>query len=83
MKILITADWHIGKRLHNEDLSQDMNLFFEWLLDQIKFNDVVVAGVVLIEYELALALAAHVTVTLDRLAMVMLVMDDTAAAGVT
>lgn len=40
MKILITADWHIGKRLHNEDLSQDMNLFFEWLLDQIKFNEI-------------------------------------------
>jgi len=40
MKILITADWHIGKRLHNEDLSQDMNLFFDWLLDQIKFNEI-------------------------------------------
>lgn len=40
MKILVTADWHIGKRLHNEDLTDDMNLFFEWLLEQIKLNDV-------------------------------------------
>jgi exonuclease SbcD len=40
MKILVTADWHIGKRLHNEDLTEDMNLFFEWLLEQIKLNDV-------------------------------------------
>lgn len=40
MKILVTADWHIGKSLHNEDLTEDMNLFFEWLLEQIKLNDV-------------------------------------------
>ena len=40
MKILVTADWHIGKRLHNEDLTDDLNLFFEWLLEQIKLNDV-------------------------------------------
>ncbi len=36
MKILITADWHIGKRLHNEDLSEDMTLFFDWLFNTIK-----------------------------------------------
>jgi exonuclease SbcD len=36
MKILITADWHIGKKLHNEDLSDDLKLFFEWLIDLIK-----------------------------------------------
>lgn len=36
MKILITADWHIGKKLHNEDLSEDMILFFDWLLKTIK-----------------------------------------------
>ena len=40
MKVLVTADWHIGKRLHNEDLTEDMNLFFEWLLEQIKLNGV-------------------------------------------
>ena len=44
---------------------------------------VVVAGVVLIEYELALALPGHVTVTLVRPAMVTLVIDEMAAAGVT
>jgi len=44
---------------------------------------VVVAGVVLIEYELALALPGHVTMTLVRPAMVMLAIDATAAAGVT
>ncbi len=36
MRILITADWHLGKRLHGEDLSEDMNQFFEWLLITIK-----------------------------------------------
>ena len=35
MKILITADWHIGKKLHNEDFCQDMILFFDWLLETI------------------------------------------------
>lgn len=36
MNILFTADWHLGKRLHGEDLSEDMHLFFEWLLKTIK-----------------------------------------------
>jgi len=36
MKIFITADWHIGKKLHNEDLSKDLELFFDWLLAEIK-----------------------------------------------
>lgn len=40
MKILITADWHIGKKLHNEDLSQDMILFFDWLLNTIKTEQI-------------------------------------------
>jgi hypothetical protein len=44
---------------------------------------VVVAGVVLIEYELALALPGHVTATLVRPAIVILAIDVTAAAGVT
>lgn len=47
MKILITADWHIGKKLHNEDLSEDLQLFFEWLLKTIKeasINYLLVAG---------------------------------------
>jgi exonuclease SbcD len=47
MKILVTADWHIGKKLHNEDLSEDINLFFDWLLEKIKaenINYLLVAG---------------------------------------
>jgi len=40
MKILVTADWHIGKKLHNEDLSEDMNLFFDWLLEKIKSESI-------------------------------------------
>jgi exonuclease SbcD len=40
MKILVSADWHIGKRLHNEDLAQDINLFFDWLLNQIRINGI-------------------------------------------
>ena len=32
LKILHTADWHLGKKLHGEDLSEDMHLFFDWLL---------------------------------------------------
>ena len=31
MKILHTADWHIGKRLHKRELSQDFDLFIKWL----------------------------------------------------
>ncbi|WP_311195996.1 exonuclease SbcCD subunit D C-terminal domain-containing protein [Antarcticibacterium sp. 1MA-6-2] len=31
MKILHTADWHIGKKLHKHDLSADFNLFIKWL----------------------------------------------------
>lgn len=40
MKILITADWHLGKRLHLEDFSIDMEKFFQWLLVYIKENEV-------------------------------------------
>lgn len=36
MKILHTADWHIGKQLHKVDLSPDLDLFFNWLLKIIK-----------------------------------------------
>lgn len=35
MKILHTADWHIGKHLHKIDLAPDLELFFEWLLQTI------------------------------------------------
>jgi exonuclease SbcD len=36
MKLLVTADWHIGKKLHNVDLREDMDMFFDWLLETIK-----------------------------------------------
>jgi len=36
MKLLVTADWHIGKKLHNEDLREDILMFFDWLLDTIE-----------------------------------------------
>lgn len=40
MKILHTADWHIGKQLHKVDLSEDLELFFDWLLDTIAKEDI-------------------------------------------
>lgn len=36
MKILHTSDWHIGKHLHKYDLSEDLDLFFKWLIQYIK-----------------------------------------------
>lgn len=36
MKILHTSDWHIGKQLHKFDLADDLNLFFDWLINYIK-----------------------------------------------
>lgn len=36
MRILHTADWHIGKRLHQTNLIQDHQLFFDWLLETIQ-----------------------------------------------
>ncbi len=32
MKILHTADWHLGKKLHKHDLSKDHQLFLDWLI---------------------------------------------------
>lgn len=40
MKILHTADWHIGKRLHKYDLLDDFRLFKEWLISYIKESEV-------------------------------------------
>jgi exonuclease SbcD len=36
MKILHTADWHIGKKLHKHELAQDFDLFIGWLCSLIK-----------------------------------------------
>ena len=36
MKILHTADWHIGKKLQKHDLFADFDLFIQWLCKTIK-----------------------------------------------
>jgi DNA repair protein SbcD/Mre11 len=40
MKILHTADWHLGKRLHKQDLIEEHQLFFEWLIKTIKEREI-------------------------------------------
>ncbi|NEV93539.1 exonuclease subunit SbcD [Psychroflexus sp. YR1-1] len=40
MKILHTADWHIGKRLHKTDLAHDFDLFINWLCDYLRAHPV-------------------------------------------
>lgn len=40
MKILHTSDWHIGKQLHKFDLSDDLDLFFEWLITYIRTESI-------------------------------------------
>lgn len=40
MKILHTADWHIGKKLHKHDLAQDFDLFIKWLCGIIREQEV-------------------------------------------
>lgn len=47
LRFLHTADWHLGKQLHKEDLGPDMDLFFEWmtrLIDEEKIDLLLVAG---------------------------------------
>ncbi len=36
MKILHTADWHLGKTLHKYSLEEDNALFLTWLMDEIR-----------------------------------------------
>ena len=36
MKIVHTADWHIGKKLHKQDLAEDFELFINWLCLRIE-----------------------------------------------
>lgn len=36
MKILHTADWHIGKQLKKVDFAPDLQYFFDWLVGHIK-----------------------------------------------
>ncbi|MEI8110419.1 MAG: exonuclease SbcCD subunit D C-terminal domain-containing protein [Chitinophagia bacterium] len=38
MKIYISSDWHLGKKLHQQDLQDDMQFFLDWLLDELEKN---------------------------------------------
>ncbi len=40
VKVLHTADWHIGKHLHKYSLEEDHRLFFDWLYDEIKAREI-------------------------------------------
>ncbi|MFY0675314.1 MAG: exonuclease SbcCD subunit D C-terminal domain-containing protein [Bacteroidia bacterium] len=40
MKILHTADWHLGKKLHKQDLAQDHQLYINWLEKYIRENEI-------------------------------------------
>ncbi|SDL34144.1 Exodeoxyribonuclease I subunit D [Salinimicrobium catena] len=40
MKILHTADWHIGKKLHKTELSEDFDLFIDWLCELLEKEQV-------------------------------------------
>ena len=47
IKILHTADWHIGKKLFKKSLDEDIQLFFDWLINYINNEEVdvlIVAG---------------------------------------
>ncbi len=45
MRILHTADWHLGVRLYKRELSEEHRQFFQWLIDQIQVRKI---GVLLI-----------------------------------
>jgi len=40
MKIMHTADWHLGKKLHKYDLHEDHKLFLEWLITTIQEREI-------------------------------------------
>jgi len=40
MKVLHTADWHIGKILHKQSLKNELKLFFNWLIKVISTESV-------------------------------------------
>jgi len=40
MKILHTADWHLGKMLHKQSLAIEMQLFLSWLVNFIKAENI-------------------------------------------
>jgi len=40
LKIIHTADWHIGKVLHKHALREELQLFFDWLIELIEKESV-------------------------------------------
>ena len=40
MKILHTADWHLGHRLHEQSQYEEQTLFLQWLENHIKTNEI-------------------------------------------
>jgi len=40
VRILHTADWHIGKQLHKYNLEADHQLFFDWLIEVIREREI-------------------------------------------
>ncbi len=47
MKILHTADWHLGKKLYKQDLQEEQELFLKWLIahiEQEKIDILLVSG---------------------------------------
>lgn len=40
MKILHTADWHIGKLLYKQSLDEEFDLFIKWLIELVKKEDI-------------------------------------------
>ncbi|MBL0083123.1 MAG: exonuclease subunit SbcD [Saprospiraceae bacterium] len=40
MKIIHTADWHLGKELHQTTLDEDHRLFIAWLITYIADNQI-------------------------------------------
>lgn len=39
VRILHTADWHIGKHLHKYSLEEDHRIFFDWLYEQVQSRE--------------------------------------------
>jgi DNA repair protein SbcD/Mre11 len=40
MRILHTADWHLGLRLYKKDLMHEHRLFFDWLIETIQIRNI-------------------------------------------
>lgn len=40
MKILHTADWHLGHRLHEQSQFQEQYLFLQWMIEYIQINTI-------------------------------------------